>query len=298
MQLIYDWMTRHRNSTVIATSFMFLCVATLDYVMHPTLAFSLLYLLPVLLSTWVLGRRSGFVFVMLGLVCWGGNEWLGDYPYPTIGHLAWNTLIRLWLLLMFVFLLCKLRAAMDQAYSEARFDSLTQIANRRYFLEQLPAEINRTHRHCKPFTLLYLDVDNFKTVNDSMGHAEGDKALRMLAEELRTGARLTDLPARLGGDEFVVLLPETSLNDARRIVHRIKYQIDERIQRAQWPISVSVGAVTFVSPQGSVDDVIHSADRAMYKAKTQGKNRIVFLEIDSLKVATTPLADKIPRTKA
>jgi len=146
-------------------------------------------------------------------------------------------------------------------------DSLTGLANRREFHLVLGREIEKTRRHGTLFSVVYLDIDRFKTINDVHGHAAGDEALRALARILQATARKVDTPARLGGDEFALLLPETTDADAPFVTRRILRALDDYNQTAPVALSVSLG-LRVVDPQAP-DEVLDQADRAMYDAKTR-----------------------------
>jgi len=135
-------------------------------------------------------------------------------------------------------------------------------------------EINRARRYGHPFTMVCLDLDNFKTVNDRFGHSTGDVLLRLVARTIQENIRATDTVARLGGDEFAILLPETGLNIAEVIMERIQEINSDILRKHGWPVTLSVGVVTFMSPPATVDEVLRISDRLMYTAKDNGKNSI------------------------
>jgi diguanylate cyclase (GGDEF)-like protein len=140
----------------------------------------------------------------------------------------------------------------------------------------LQLEIDRAARYDHPFTLAYLDIDDFKSVNDRFGHSVGDRVLRLIADSLKRSRRKTDLIARAGGDEFVVLLPETGADTAKIVVSKaIKCIIDEA-ENTRWLITISVGVVTFVHAPPSADSALDIADKVMYEVKSHGKNNVIY----------------------
>ncbi len=153
-------------------------------------------------------------------------------------------------------------------------DALTGLANRVQFFRFLKASIAPLLRHGRPLSLLYLDCDNFKQLNDVSGHDEGDVMLRALAATLHHAVRSTDLPARLGGDEFAVILPDTGARTAMTVARRILQRTRELMTRHRWPMTMSVGLVTFLTPPSTADEALAAADQAMYCAKTNGKDRV------------------------
>jgi diguanylate cyclase (GGDEF)-like protein len=156
-------------------------------------------------------------------------------------------------------------------------DPLTGLANTRAFLDRLGDEIARGLRHGRVFTLVYLDLDRFKEVNDSLGHAEGDRVLTRIAAMMRETLRASDLPARLGGDEFGILLPETPFAQAERALGKLRDRVVEEMGNNDWPVTLSMGAVTFESTVETADDAVRIADGLMYAAKASGGDGIQHL---------------------
>jgi len=162
----------------------------------------------------------------------------------------------------------------DQLQELARTDPLTGLLNRRAFQERLREEFERAFRSGLPLSLLVLDLDGLKALNDREGHRRGDAALRGLASAVRGGSRITDITARWGGDEFAVLAPQTARQEA--------FQLAERIRDSAGPgspggLTVSIGIVTLDpgDPLASPEALMSGADTALYAAKRLGRNRVV-----------------------
>jgi len=164
----------------------------------------------------------------------------------------------------------------------AHTDDLTGIPNRRHFLQQLDAELTRSRRYRHPLCLAMLDLDHFKRINDSFGHAAGDKVLRHFTQYLRRHLRAVDVVGRLGGEEFAVMLPETRLQDAlfvlRRTIEQLALETVNEV-RPGFQYTFSGGVVSIEEP-GDVDCtwLLASADHALYEAKSAGRQRIVAFE--------------------
>jgi len=137
-------------------------------------------------------------------------------------------------------------------------------------------EISRARRYEHPFTIVCLDLDNFKAVNDCSGHSTGDLLLRLVARTTRENIRVTDTVARIGGDEFAILMPETGREVAEVIMQRVKRVNLDYMRKHGWPVTLSIGVVTFTSPPSTVDEVLRVSDRLMYSAKNNGKNSIQY----------------------
>jgi len=162
---------------------------------------------------------------------------------------------------------------------EARRDPMTRVGNRRHWDECLTDEVDRAAAANMPLSLVLVDVDRLKQLNDRLGHEAGDKALSIVAEVLRETSRSRDVAARLGGDEFALLLPRTRSSEARVLAERIRIELDRRRRAAGAPfdemLSVSIG----ICDLGSIDDprpelLYRCADRALYAAKSAGRDRI------------------------
>lgn len=165
-------------------------------------------------------------------------------------------------------------------------DPLTSLLNRRYFEERIAEELERSRRHVQPFSLIIIDIDNFKGFNDTYGHLHGDEALRNTAMGIRKCIRVIDIAARYGGEEFAVILPTTDKVEAMIIGKRIRDEIDKmsipiRGKENAARLTISLGIATYPVDASTIDDLINNADRALYKAKGLGKNRVVLFGNDT-----------------
>jgi len=165
----------------------------------------------------------------------------------------------------------------------ARTDFLTGVPNWRAFAERATTELNRARRYGRPLTFAYVDLDDFKAVNDRYGHAAGDTLLSDVARTIGHVLRRTDVIARLGGDEFAVLLPETGPEPAWIVLRKLHNAVRIALAEAGWPVTASIGAVTCVVPPADVDELVRLADQLMYDVKRIGKNQVhhVVIEADS-----------------
>jgi diguanylate cyclase (GGDEF)-like protein len=157
-------------------------------------------------------------------------------------------------------------------------DGLTGVFNHRRFQEAMQSELLRADRHRRPVSVLMVDVDFFKKVNDALGHPAGDELLRRLAQVLGADLRQTDLIARYGGEEFAVILPETTKTEAMQVAERMRVAVEERINEGSpWPtrVTVSIGVATYPEDGKDGEQVLVAADQAMYVAKRQGRNRVI-----------------------
>ena len=160
-------------------------------------------------------------------------------------------------------------------------DELTGLMNRRAFFNQGAKEISRTQRHQTPLSLLMLDVDVFKSVNDCYGHAAGDRVLQHVAHKIIENVREMDTVARMGGEEFSVLLPSTGAKDAVKLAERVRQAVERescQIQDQTIEVTVSIGVASYGENMSSLEAILRHADDSMYQAKHQGRNRVVFMD--------------------
>ena len=159
--------------------------------------------------------------------------------------------------------------------SMALIDNLTGLYNNRFFRLQLETEMARTRRTGLPCCLLMIDLDNFKMINDTLGHLEGDRFLIQVAQTFSQSVRAIDIVCRYGGDEFVAILPSTRIFVAIRIANRFKKAVSEIPGASGYNVSASIGISEFtVSSPWDVNDFIQAADSAMYDAKSKGRNQV------------------------
>jgi diguanylate cyclase (GGDEF)-like protein len=170
----------------------------------------------------------------------------------------------------------RIAALMDESQRLATTDPLTGLSNRRALLGALQIEIALARRHGSPLSFCLMDVDHFKSVNDTHGHAAGDQVLAAIGGLLRRGLRTPDVPARWGGEEFVVVLRQTDGTGALVAAERIRKAVESLVidsNGKRIPVTVSIGVAEF-SVEDSAETLIDRADNAMYRAKTAGRNRV------------------------
>lgn len=244
-----------------------------DYLIGADISLSILYLLPAGIATWYVGRNTGIALALASAVfsqmAHIGTGRIQAHPWLT----AWNGFLHFCFMLIIVHLLAHLHAHLRVEQQLAKKDALTGIFNRRAFMESLQYILDMAAREHWPVTLTYVDVDDFKDINDSKGHAEGDRVLRMIASGLVQPMRHTDVVARLGGDEFALILPHADRRTAEHLVERLRAAIVDEGS----PVTCSIGCVTFLAPT-TAEYAVMQADMLMYEAKKHGKNRVAFAE--------------------
>jgi len=265
-----------RRRAVLAGAWLLLVpVGALDYLAGPDLGLLTFYLLPVVVAAWY-GGTAGGVTAAAAASGIGLLAGLLHVPAPPPLFLVWNSVLRLLAFLIVVGILRALRGEVDRA----RRDPLTGVGNRRFFLELAARELGAARRHGRPLSVAFLDLDDFKAVNDRFGHGAGDALLRWVAGAVSGAIRASDVFARIGGDEFVLLMPETDDAAARSVVDKLRALRAPAAITGGEPATFSIGLVSFAAAPGSVALVLERADRVMYEAKGLGKNAVRSVVVD------------------
>lgn len=232
------------------------------------------YFLPIILSSWYGSKKSGVLlslassFLLLLI-----NAFHTEFDATKIVTYGLPCLISFSILAI---LITNFRDVHRVESTAADTDKLTNIWNLRGFYVELANELVRSARYEHIFSLAYVDIDNFKYVNDSQGHAEGDRLLIEVAKCLKESLRETDTVARLGGDEFACLLPETEQDASKAAFTKASEELQRRMNSYDWPVSFSVGLVTFETMPTDIKEAMKIADDLMYSVKNADKNNISY----------------------
>lgn len=249
-------------------------IGMIDHLTGEEIAFSIFYLVPVATTAWIDGKVAG---IFMSFVC--GGVWLdvdltAGHEYTQSWIPLWNMSVRIGFFVAVAIILARLKVALDLEEHLARVDGLTGCWNARHFLELVQREIQRCTRSGRPITVVYVDLDNFKQVNDTKGHAQGDALLCAVGGKIRQELRSPDFAGRLGGDEFALVLPEADYDQASVTLRRVKHSLDDMFQMLNSTVSISLGAITFQIPDASANTMLKAADDLMYQIKCAGKNAI------------------------
>ncbi len=278
---LFEYLEQQPQLIKIALSvILVLVIGIIDCLVKINLSLSIFYLVPITLATWFVGSGWGQAISVLSTIVWFASDFV-VIRYPHIMIFFWDTAVKLGFFLVINHLLSALKSSYEREKQLARTDGLTGIVNRRFFLELLQAEMSRSVRYNYPLTLAYIDLDNFKTINDEFGHSTGDELLCLITKIINRNIRASDTIARLGGDEFALLLPQTSFEQAQNALPRVWQELTGIIKNQGWEIGFSIGAVTFVTIPGRVDTLIDYADKLMYTIKKNGKNRLEYAVFDN-----------------
>ncbi len=243
-------------------------VAYLDALTGPDLSFSIFYLLPVAVATLRFGRSLGMRVGVTSAIIWTAIDSV-SHGFHLLE--VWNGAVRLGYFLIVSGLLAELASRFEAEAALAREDALTGLLNRRGFIEAAERELARSRRTGEAVAFAFLDLDDFKTINDTEGHEAGDAVLRDMAAVCLTTMRSVDLTSRMGGDEFAFCLPGVTREGAQRAVDRLR---ENATAQPHLP-GFSLGLAYFEEPPLTLDAAMHEVDRAMYRAKAAGKGLTV-----------------------
>jgi len=238
------------------------------------LQLGILYVIPVLLATWHDGVGWGVAFAAATTLL-RFRVGMDQMPETTLleVHLL-NQIAYVAVVAVAIAGLSQLRHTQGQLEVLATHDSLTNVLNARTFAREVAQELGRNRRYGRPLALIFLDLDDFKRVNDAHGHATGDAVLRLVADATRAAVRQADVVGRLGGDEFGVLMPETDATVAHAAASRLVAAI-RTVFHGTPSVTASVGVVAVSGTEAGSDELLRRADQAMYEAKRAGKDRVV-----------------------
>ncbi len=248
-------------------------VGLVDFVTGIEIRVFALYYLPIAYAAWHFGRKGGGAAVILATGVWVASNVLSGRHYSHTSIWVINAVVQGIAFTVVAILIAVLRERELRERSIAGLDSLTSLLNRRAFFDTGNRIVERCRRMTRPVTIAYIDLDDFKLVNDRAGHLAGDQLLREVADLIKLAVRPGDLVARFGGDEFVVLLPELAAHDALPVLERVRTAIEHAFQSQEQPVRATIGAAAFKSLPG-LETMIVSADDAMYAAKRAGRNRV------------------------
>jgi len=253
-----------------------LTVGGIDCLTGCEISMSLFYLVPVAAATWYAGRWGGVAIAVFSCMIWYLADLAAGSHYSHLAIPVWNALVRFGFFLTTGLLLAAVGESCRAQQYLARTDSLTGLCNRRAFVERLGHDLALAQRHRNALTLVYVDVDDFKAVNDAHGHAEGDRVLRTIGEVLRGSVRDADTAARLGGDEFALVLPDTDGPGAKHVISKLTRGLHGALGPDDRRITCSIGVVTFLESAMSSEQAVAAADQLMYRVKREAKGAALF----------------------
>lgn len=273
---ILSYLGRRSQRFVIGVALgLVVLLGVLDFLTGFEISFAVFYVAPVALVAWYTSRRAALLTSVASAAAWQAANSLAGEQFTHNWIPVWNAGTRLGFFVVIAVLVEKLRESLLQERELARTDFLTGAANPRSFYELAEMEIHRSRRYNRHFSIAYFDADNFKQVNDRLGHHTGSELLTKVVAVIKKNTRTTDVVARIGGDEFAVLFPETGVDAAQVAARKVREALLAEMAAHEWPVTFSVGLLTCADPPRTVDDMIKVADGLMYDAKQRGKDMIV-----------------------
>lgn len=258
-------------SLVLATA-----VAIVDFLVGDEVPLIVCYLPSVIITCWVVSLTVGAALAVACCTVWLIDDLIAIEGQGLSAHEFWIAAVHGVFFTVIIGMLLRLRAAHEREQWLARTDGLTGLVNAKAFREHAEQALAKSNRDGAHVTVAFIDCDNFKTVNDTLGHLEGDRLLAAISEQMQQSVRKQDLPARMGGDEFAILLPETTEEEAKQVIERVCVALNARMQESDWPVTFSVGVAIYATPPVSVDALIQGADELMYEVKSKQKAAALF----------------------
>ncbi len=255
----------------------------LDYFTGADIQILSLYLVLLGYAGWNFGRVGSITIALLGTIVWIVIFYLSGAHYRRV-FMVINFLTQGTAFLTFTIIVDELAAFLQKSLYINRTDFLTGLNNRQSFTEQSSILLSLCKRHARPVALVYIDLDNFKNVNDLMGNDRGDNLLKIFGKLISETLFESDITARLGGDEFVILLPETNSENATLILENILKKLEQTTEFQKYGVSASIGVAVDETASCYFQTLLIHADRNMYTAKKNGKNQVKSSVLNSVDV--------------
>jgi len=249
-------------------------IGWLRFLTGPEYSFSFIFLLLIIMVTWMVGKYWGMLISVVSAFSWLMADLFMIDRFSISFIPLINEFFRLLVFLFVVLMIARHKKILIAQKELAMMDPLTGVANRRAFFHLAKTEIDRSRRYKNPFSVIFIDIDDFKQINDLCGHQTGDRLLIAVVETIKLHVRAIDIIARFGGDEFVVLLVNSEKNSAALVARKLQKQLLDIMHKNQWGVTFSIGVATYHSAPDSVDEAIKAADELMYHVKHNGKNNI------------------------
>lgn len=263
-----------RNSQIAGIVVSAAAVGLFDYWSGAEFRAFPLYFFPIAIAASVIGRDFALLVCALCTVLWLVSNGYAGMRFSSIWVWLWNTATLASAFVLVGLLVSRLQASVVKERESARVDSLTGLLNTRAFYERAPAIVGLCRRESRPLVIAYIDLDNFKDVNDSQGHQRGDAMLCIAARVMQARLRATDLLARFGGDEFAALLPNASPDAAAETLERLRASIESAMSAERCNVTASIGACAYRHAPADLEEIIRAADGLMYSVKNSGRNRV------------------------
>jgi diguanylate cyclase (GGDEF)-like protein len=259
---------------IIAISSVFL-IGYLHYIAGPLFEFHLFFFIPIIIASWFTSQFFSYLILLLVIVSWTIGDYLIVKGTVNLMSFAFNALMHALIIIYLNYLLGYIRQLLIKESQLAREDSLTKIPNRRGFYEYGETAFSTADRHQLPIASIFIDLDDFKSINDTYGHKTGDQLLYETAQVIKDSIRKTDVAGRLGGDEFCIILLNVDSKQAKDFSESLRNKLNEKMQQQGWKTTFSMGIVSYGSAPKNFHHVIQRADNLMYQVKRNGRNGFI-----------------------
>jgi len=276
MPILSNIQEKWPNKSVLAIAIVLVVVISLvDTFSGSEIRLIPFYFVPITLAGMVLSKVNGYIFAFCSAILWAIANYSAGLRFSSEWVWAWNLTVQAIAFIIVLELVRQLHIARIKEHEMARIDPLTGLLNSRAFYEQSHSLLSLCHREKLPIVLAYIDLDNFKSVNDKEGHQRGNDILNIIAQLMKTNFRTSDLIARLGGDEFAVLLPDTAIHDAHEVLERFRIATFNQMRIVGNNVTTSIGGIACSCSPLDIDMLLKSADQFMYNVKGSGKNQVL-----------------------
>ncbi len=257
-----------------------LVIGGLDTITSYNISITILYIFPIILVAWYEGGLSAALLSLVSAVILALSDLTSDHMYSPVSITIWNGMMALGIFLIVAFSISVIKKLMIKTREYDNTDDLTGISNVRFFYGQARIAIGKSAVHKQPFTLAYIDINNLRQINDTLGHIVGDYLLHEAARTIKSTLRSTDIISRLGGAKFAVLMPDSKNEDIEVAIRTVQEQLSAMLKQNNWPVTFSIGVVTCNSPACTIDRLIKMAEDLVRTVREDGKNMVKYQTAD------------------
>ncbi len=257
-----------------------LVIGGLDTIVSHDISIIILYMLPIILIAWYEGGLPAVLLSFVSAVTWAVSDLTSGYMDSQISVIIWNGFTALGIFLIVAFSIAAVKRLLIKAREYHHTDDLTGVSNIRFFYDQARIEISKSALHKRPFTLVYIDIDNLRHINDTLGHMVGDYLLHETARIMKSVLRSTDIISRFGGAKFAILMPETKNQDTEVAIRTVQERLSRMLKRKGWGVTFSIGVITCNDPACTIDRLIKMAEDLAKAARAEGQNMTKYKIVD------------------
>ncbi len=257
-----------------------LVIGGLDTIVSQDFSIIILYIFPIMLIAWYEGGIPAALLSFFSAVIWAVSDLTSGHLYSNMSVIIWNGITVLGIFSIIAFTMATIKKLFIKARECKKTDDLTGVSNIRFFYDQAQIEISKSAMQKRSFMLAYIDIDNLRHINDTLGHMVGDYLLHETAHIMKSALRTTDIIARVGGSKFAILMPETKNQDTEVVIHTVQEQLSRMLKRNGWGVTFRVGVITCNDPTCTIDKLIKMAEDLVKIEKVDGENMTTYKNVD------------------